>query len=409
MRQFFRGKVRAFALALLILTIVVGGYAYIALTSREEDPFAAHAIINPPFPPLTYSVQTFVWWDTAITAGLHLDWVRLLGFTHAKQTFAWEDLETARGVWDFSLADEIVSLAEARNVELVARLTNAPAWARSGTVTSDFVDAPPDDYADFANYCGILAERYRGRIMAYQVWNEPNLTREWGGAPPDAAAYVDLLQGCSEAIRTADPQAIIISAGLSPTGTHDDNAHRDDIYLQTMYDHGFQAYVDVVGVNAPGWGVPPSYGPDDAERDGRGRWATFRRVEDLRKIMIRNGDAARQMAILEVGYTTDQQNRDYQWHAVDEQTQREYLVAAYEYAAQNWRPWVGLMSAIFLANPVWTPENEEFWWSLNDPQTGRIRPVFAGLAQMPKFCGDAVLPARDDRESAYAPEYNPCD
>jgi hypothetical protein len=342
-------KVRAIALALLILIIIVG--VRTAFYSQDHDPFAANSITHPPFTPLTYSVQTFMWWDTAITAGLHLDWVRLLGFTHAKQTFAWEDIEIAQDVWDFSIADEIVRLAEERQVQLIVRFTNTPAWAGNTDFPSDdVIDTPPNDVMDFANYCGVIAQRYQGRVKAYQIWNEPNLSREWGGAEPNAGEYVALLQVCSEAIRQADPQAIIISAGLSPTGTHNELAHRDDMYLQAMYDNNFQAYVDVVGVNAPGWGVPPSYGPDDAERDGRGRWATFRRVEDLRKIMILNGDAARQMAILEVGYTTDQQNPIYQWHAVDEALQRDYLVTAYDYAAQHWRPWVGLMSAIYLAN-----------------------------------------------------------
>ena len=30
-----------------------------------------------------------------------------------------------------------------------------------------------------------VADRYKGRIRAYEVWNEPNLAREWGGRLPD--------------------------------------------------------------------------------------------------------------------------------------------------------------------------------------------------------------------------------
>jgi hypothetical protein len=40
----------------------------------------------------------------------------------------------------------------------------------------------------FGEFCGAMAERYRGRIGAYEVWNEPNLAREWGNEPPDPAA-----------------------------------------------------------------------------------------------------------------------------------------------------------------------------------------------------------------------------
>ena len=72
---------------------------------------------------------------------------------------------------------------------------------------------------------------------------------------------------------------------------------------------------------------------------------SFRRVEDLRKIMIANGDAARQMALLEVGWTTNQVHEAYAWYAVTEDEQAEYMREAYAYAAAHWRPWVGLMSA----------------------------------------------------------------
>ena len=119
-------------------------------------------------------------------------------------------------------------------------------------------------------FCGVLADRYKGRIAAYQVWNEPNLSREWGNRPPDAAGYVGLLKACSDAIRAADPAAIIISAGLAPTGTYDDSAHPDDIYLQAMYDAGFQHYVDAVGMHAPGFSAP-----EVAPEDGAGRTALF--------------------------------------------------------------------------------------------------------------------------------------
>ena len=59
----------------------------------------------------------------------------------------------------------------------------------------------------WGDYCGAIATRYAGRIAAYQIWNEPNLAREWGGHSPSAGEYVELLRVCSEAIRAADPQA----------------------------------------------------------------------------------------------------------------------------------------------------------------------------------------------------------
>lgn len=396
-------KVGAAALALFL---IIG----LALFTRTEpDPFAGAAVVNPPFPSLSYGIQAFLWWDSG-QVGLHLDWVQLMMFTHVKQIFAWQDIEPNPGEWHFEPGDSLVEEIERRKLKLVVRLSDTPNWTHpSVTHSAELIDSPPDAQfmENWANYCGTVAARYKGRITAYQIWNEPNLKREWGGRPPDAAAYVALLRLCSEAIRAADPAAILISAGLAPTGQHNDDAHRDDIYLNDMYLAGFQQYIDVVGLHAPGFAAP-DYGPDDAEKDGRGRWATFRRIEDLRKLMIKHGDAARQVAILEVGWTTDpREGKGYDWFAVDEATQARHLQSAYAYAAEHWRPWVGLMSAIYIAKPTWTEDNEEYWWAITTPDNF-IRPAFGALTGMTKYCGDIVVPARTPEESAVAPDFNPC-
>jgi polysaccharide biosynthesis protein PslG len=384
-----RRLTRTLALPFWALTIVL----LVATPRSSTDAFMGFAVTDPPFTPLTYGIQAFLWWDHGF-AGRDMDWIQRMVFSHVKQTFAWEDIQPERDVWSFGRADDLLLELERRNLKVVARLSDAPEWthpALGERKSGGFVDAPPDDLNDFARFCGILAERYRGRISAYQIWNEPNLSREWGDHAPDAAGYVNLLKGCSDAIRAADPAAILISAGLAPTGTNDATATPDDIYLQAMYDAGFQRYVDVVGMHAPGFSAP-EVPPEDGA--GGHRFFTFRRVEDLRRIMVTNGDAARQAALLEVGWTTDENNPNYQWFAVTEEQQARNLVAAYQYAADYWRPWVGLMSTIYIANPDWRDTDEEWWWAISTPD-GYTRQAYVDLANMAKYCGDVVRPARD--------------
>lgn len=392
------------AATLVLLATAIGS---IVVAVRAGDPLQNYAITNPPFESLTYSIQVFLWWDDN-AAGTHLDWVRLMGFSHVKQIFAWEDVEAIQGEYHWQEADRIVNEVERRGLGLIVRLSDAPRWAHpdtEGEKDVDYHDAPPDPehMAAWGRYCGSVAERYRGRIAAYQIWNEPNLEREWGNQPPDAAGYVALLRECSTAIRAADPDAIVISAGLSPTGTWTEAVTPDDLYLRGMYAADFQQYVDVVGMHAPGYSAA-SISPDDAV--GGQRWATFRRVEDLRRIMIENGDAARQAAILEFGYTRDNRaGSDYAWFAVpDAQTQGERLAEGYAYAAEHWRPWVGLMSMIYIHDPQWTQDDEELWWSITVPPSAELYAQFPGgfttealgiLGGIPKFCGDRIIPAVD--------------
>jgi polysaccharide biosynthesis protein PslG len=387
-------KVMVGLVSLIVIFILVSG---LWIVSRSKaDPFKADAITNPAFPSLTYGIQTFLWWDGG-EAGLHLDWVRLMSYNHVKQTFAWKDLEPRQDSWDWEQADRIMDEVERRDLRMVARLGQVPEWAQPATdsliKTDDSHDVPPVDMADWRDFCFTIADRYKGRIVAYQIWNEPNLTREWGNERPDPTGYVALLAACSEEIRRADPDAILISAGLAPTGNNDEIALPDDVYLDQMYRNDFQQYIDVVGVHATGY-APPEVGPDDAEKEGHGRWFTFRRIEDLRKIMISHGDEARQMAIMEFGYTTDTRNPDYAWYAVTEEEQADMLKRAYEYATEHWRPWVGLMTLIYMPSPGWVPEDEEYWWAITTPDKGH-RPAFFTLANMRKVCDDFIIPIRE--------------
>ena len=104
----------------------------------------------------------------------------------------------------------------------------------------------------------------------------------------------------------------------------------------------------------------------------------------MRQVMIDNDDGDRQIVILELGWTTDAVNPDYAWHAVSEEEQADYLVGAYQYAADHWQPWIGPMFTIYLADPDWTPEsNEQWWWSITLPD-GTPRPAYHALAEMEK-------------------------
>lgn len=334
-----------------------------------------------------YGIQAFLWWKPDI-AQRDLGLINDMGFGWVKQTFAWRDIETLeKGSYDWWHPDTVVDAVEAAGLKMVVRLDRQPFWSQEPG-TPPMENTPPANLQDFADFCFAVAERYRGRIEAYQVWNEPNLSREWGDKMPDPAGYTELLRICYTAIKSADPNAIVISAGLAPTGTQPPAAMPDADFLQSMYSAGAGEYFDVLGLNAPGFKAPPEAAPEEGEDPasgyGGGRWFVFRHVEDMRAIMVANGDETKQVAILEMGWTTDQVNPSYSWFAVDEQTQADYLVRAYQYARENWSPWMGLMTTIYIADYHWTAEaNEQWWWSIVLPD-GTPRPGYFALQNMPK-------------------------
>jgi hypothetical protein len=339
-----------------------------------------------------YGMQIFPWWRPEV-GSRDFQVVAEAGFSWAKVNFGWREIEGAgKGVFDWSRTDEIVRMAAENDIDLVIRVDHQPAWAGGGFP----VNGPPDDYQDLADFFTAMATRYRGRVRAYQVWNEPNLAREWGGRLPDPGQYAKLLRVCYQAIKAADPNAMVISAGLSPTGTWNEQARPDDWYLESMYIAMNEAlgssdgYFDVLGAHAPGFKSPPERDPAQVAADpdlGGQRAFAFRRVEDLRAIMVKYGDANKQVAILEFGWTSDPRpDSPYNWHAVSEQVKADYLVRAYQYARDNWSPWIGLMSLIYICDHDWTPEDEQYWWSISDPGWPEFkpRPAYTALKQMAK-------------------------
>jgi hypothetical protein len=200
---------------------------------------------------------------------------------------------------------------------------------------------------------------------------------------------VDLLRACYIAIKQADPQALVVSAGLAPTGTGPPDAIPDLEYLIEMYEAGAAPYFDLLGLNAPGYGAPPETPPEVAASTpeyGGQRFFCFRHVEDAREVMELFGDAGKQVAILEMGWTTDPSNPEYAWFAVTEELKADYLVRAFAYARENWRPWIGPMFVLSIANPFWEPEEEQYWWAVTEPgwPETNARPSYHALAEMEK-------------------------
>lgn len=118
----------------------------------------------------------------------------------------------------------------------------------------------------------------------------------------------------------------------------------------------------------------------------------------MRAVMEHFGDVEKQVAILEFGWHTDTRpdNPDYAWFGVTPEQQADYLVRAFEYARENWSPWIGPMFVWNVPDSNWTPDNEEFWWGIVDPfgwgkdaesdtwAGGALRPAYTALAQMEK-------------------------
>ena len=318
------------------------------------------------------------------------------GFGWVKQRWEWRYMEPkVKGEIDWNRSDQLVKSMNDLGLKIIARVDNQPEWATAeeyGTAT-----APPDNPQDYADFIGQMAARYKegspyGHIDAYEIWNEPNLSREWGNKAPDPAGYVDLLKAAYKSIKAADPEAIVITAGLSPTTAPPPLAMPDVDFLKQMYAAGARGYFDMLGAHGAGFKALPELSPAEVAADSQynhgegenGRVYCFRHVEDLRDVMVANGDSAKKVSVLEFGWTTDNRpGSPYAWHAVTEEEQADYLVRAFGYAKENWASWIGPMVVIYIADPSMTKDTEQYYWAVTNDD-GTPRPAYEALKAMPK-------------------------
>lgn len=330
----------------------------------ETEPYLpiAQVNLNP------YGVNTFLEQEVEeAKIRWSLQMIRDAGFHWIRQQFPWEDIEI-HGKGDFEdrrtqppksaweKYDRIVELAQEYGVEIIARLDNPPAWSRAqGNKIGTF--APPDDLNDFGDFVYAVVSRYRGRIKYYQIWNEPNIYPEWGEQPVDPIAYTQLLKVGYTRAKEADPEAVIISAGLAPTTEMGPKNLSDLVFLQKMYDAGAKGYFDIMSVQ--GYGLWT--GPDDRRTDPSR--TNFSRPRLIREIMVRNGDEDKPIWASEVGWNALPEGFPATpvYGRVSEELQAQYTVRAYERAQEEW-PWMGVISYWFFKRADNREKDQPFYY-----------------------------------------------
>lgn len=254
--------------------------------------------------------------------------LREMGATWATEFFPWAYIQQYDKLrFDWTHADTVADAAQAAGMTLLARLDGVPDWARPSNSTWKYLDRA--HYADYGDFVFAFVSHFKGRISYYIIWNEPNTASEWGQRTPDPAAYANLLRVAYRRAKEADPNCVVLLAGLAPNLEREGSptAIDDLTYLDRLYDAGAAPYFDAVAVHDYGLKAPP----DDPAGP---RKLNFARAEEIHNLMVRRGDGAKFVYITEGGW-----NDSPRWSfAVKPYQRAEYTVAAYKKAANEW-PW----------------------------------------------------------------------
>jgi hypothetical protein len=180
------------------------------------------------------------------------EWDRMAssGVESVRAAFRWFLLQPEPQLTDFSSTDAVVGAAAQRGIEVQPVVEQPPGWAatRPGDLSS-----PPRDPAVVSAFLATLVGRYgptgtfwaehpelpRLPIRAWQIWNEPNHAGVWS-QQPYARSYVRTLRAAAAGVRSADPGATVVLAGL---------VNRSWLALRELYRAGAHGSFDAVAIH----------------------------------------------------------------------------------------------------------------------------------------------------------------
>ena len=116
------------------------------------------------------------------------------------------------------------------------------------------------DSIDFNGYVQFLAGVAALGPDAIEIWNEMNIDFEWPAGQIDPASYVNnMLAPAYNAIKSANPNVMVISGAPAPTGfDNGTNAWSDSRYMQGVAAAGGANYMDCVGAHYNAGATSPS-------------------------------------------------------------------------------------------------------------------------------------------------------
>jgi hypothetical protein len=313
-----------------------------------------------------------------------LGWAQGLGVQWVKQQVEWTNIEHAPGQYEWWELDRIVDKVNGYGFLLLLGLNHAPEWTRADPLEY----GPPHDPAEFGRFMGLLAARYQGRVAAYELWNEPNLRREWRGEELDPALFVALVREGAQAVRASDPVALVISGAPAVTGINDGQTAVDDrVYLRGMVTAGVGQWVDGVGVHPYGFANPPQERWDDPTHQATGHndhpSFFFRDTLDDYRAILDEGGLDSPLWTTEFGWPSvdglgevDTSGWEYARH-VSEAQQADYIVQAFRVGRADEGMGPMILWNLNIAT-IWGAERPESAYSLLRPD-GSYRPAYIAV------------------------------
>jgi hypothetical protein len=194
------------------------------------------------------------------------------GAVWIRTTASWSGIERQEGVWDFSNWDNYVDKAKAAGKKVIFILGFDNSWLyKNGKEKRDFTER---EIPYFLEYVERIVIRYKGRVDAFEIWNEPNFFF-WKGSDKH---FFALSAAAAKKIRETDPEAVILAGSTFRV---------DSGFIRGLFKAGAMEYTNGISVHP--------YASNALN--------TVKQIDKLRKILAQFNYPG-EIWVTEVGYST---------------------------------------------------------------------------------------------------------
>ncbi|HVW48615.1 MAG TPA: beta-galactosidase [Solirubrobacterales bacterium] len=268
--------------------------------------------------------------------------------------FIWAGVQPKRGTFEWGSTDEEVERAAKAGIELLPFLVGSPTWAvpnrtvpgTGGALAPAHLPATGTSATAWSTFLKAAVARYgtggtfwtehplvpQVPIKVWQIWNEPNF--KYFVAKPNPKEYGQLVKISSAAVKSVDPEAQVILAGLfaKPAGARHLNASGKLVFGTSPNYYGSyfleQMYKTNPGIRSRFQGV--------ALHPYVARYRQLvPEIEEVRGVLAKAGDGSKSLWITELGWSSEPPQGPSNVFAVGQSGQARELKGAFTLLGQD--------------------------------------------------------------------------
>jgi polysaccharide biosynthesis protein PslG len=225
------------------------------------------------------------------------------------------------GAVNWQMMDNVMNAARAHNMGVLAMVTSTPLWAGGATLPPGAGSPDPAVYADFVKQ---VATRYGDVISAYEVMNEVNSANFF--QPVDPVKYTAILKAVWTTLKGTDgtggvdPTAQVIAGALNAVQDIPGLSQSPQSFVAAMYAAGAKGFFDAISIH-------PYDFFQNLKFSDLGQYpmlSALYQVQQVRAIMVQNGDSQKLIWATEYGLTTSPDPSQNQ-APTDQQKQADFI------------------------------------------------------------------------------------